>query len=315
MLMTQTTQRAIIEIFRPTPAGMMLGESPIWDAQHQQLYWLDCAARQLWCRRFENGVASFVPLDRHVGAIGLAKDQAHPLIAARDRGFGPLLSDGRMPQTDVAWDQAQPEADRPDYRFNDGKVAPDGSFWAGSMHHAYRGTGGRFYRLTADRTVACKVDGLTVPNGPAWSPCGKLFYLSDSPHGLFVWDVTADGTLHRRRAFADTAALPGFADGSAMDIDGCLWSARWDGSAIARLTPAGKLDRLISLPAARITSCAFGGPDLDILYVTSARLGLSESALASTPHAGSLFALDVGVSGVPVRAFGEQVREKTVRQH
>lgn len=280
------------------PAGNVLGESPVWDDDAGRLRWLDCARRELWSLDPATGATAALPLSGHAGSFGLAAPGG--AVAATDTGFARLdLATGAL--TPIAG--AQPEAARPEHRFNDGKVAPDGSFWAGSKHKSYGRADGRLYRLAADGAVSVLADAFKVPNGPAWSPDGGTFYMNDSPVGMFAWTLR-DGGLAERRPVAADIGLPGHPDGSAVDAVGCLWNARWDGGAVVRLTADGRLDRVIELPAARITSCAFGGAKLDRLFVTSARIGLSDNDLAATPDAGALFVLDVGVSGHPVARFG-----------
>ncbi len=277
-----------------------LGECPVWDPARAVLWWIDCAEPAL--HRFDPATGSdrALPLVERIQAIGLRRDGG--LIAAMASGIARLDPDGGVVEM-----IAKPEAGRPDHRFNDGKCGPDGCFWIGSMHHGYAEPSGCLYRIEPDATATAVLDHLTVPNGVGWSPDGDVFYLGDSPTGVisaFDFDP-AEGILATgARRLTEPGVAPGWPDGLAVDAEGFLWNARWDGGCIARFAPDGRLDRTVPMPVSRPTSCAFGGPALDRLYVTSARIGLDAPALADQPLAGSLFALDVGVAGAPVATFG-----------
>ena len=206
---------------------------------------------------------------------------------------------------------SHPEEARPDFHFNDGKCGPDGRFWVGSMPRNYKGRGGRLFRLGPGAAAATMAEGFTVPNGPGWSPDGTVFYIADSPAGaIFRYDFEPGAgapngdVLGRQEVAVEPGSAPGWPDGMAVDESGCLWSARWDGGCVVRFTPDGALDRIVELPVSRPTSCAFAGPDLDTLVITSGTAGMDEAALASEPLAGGLFALDPGVKGAPVGTFG-----------
>lgn len=279
-------------------ATARLGESPVWHPGENVLYWIDCAAPAL--HRFDpaDGAARSWPLPEPIGSFALRSGGG--AVAALASGFAVLdLTDGAVaPVTD-------PEADKPEHRFNDGKCDPAGRFWAGTMHGDYRAPVGSLYRLDPDHRCHAMTDGLRVPNGLAWSPDGATFYMGDSPTGVIhAWDFdAADGDIANRRAFVEAGAAPGYPDGSTIDSEGYLWNARWDGGCVARFAPDGRLDRLVDLPVSRPTSCAFGGAALDLLYITSAAIGLSGDDLAAQPLAGGLFTLDVGVAGLPEAAF------------
>ena len=186
-------------------------------------------------------------------------------------------------------------------------MAPDGSFWFGTMDDSEKLPEGQYYRLTPGLQVErIGLPEVLVTNTMQFSPDGSVFYTSDSAEQLILaydYDRTS-GALSNRRAFASTLAAGCYPDGSAMDEEGCLWNAQWAGSRVVRYAPDGTMDRVIKLPVSRPTSCAFGGPDLKTLYITSARIGLSDAALHRQPMAGSLFAFDVDVPGLPVQEFG-----------
>ena len=279
-------------------ARARLGEAPVWDAGRGCVWWIDCIGRRLHRYDLATGAATSVDTGEAVHSIGLAGDGG--LVAAMASGFGRLL-----PKTGAFSTLSRPEAARPDYHFNDGKCGPDGRFWAGSMPRNYTGAGGRLFRLGPGETAAAMADGFTVPNGPGWSPDGTVFYIADSPAGaIFRCALDAEGgVLGPRQVAVGPGLAPGWPDGMAVDAEGCLWSARWDGGCVVRFTPQGKVDRIVDMPVSRPTSCAFAGPDLDILVVTSGTAGMDEAALAAEPLAGSLFAFNPGVRGAPVGTF------------
>jgi L-arabinonolactonase len=146
---------------------------------------------------------------------------------------------------------------------------------------------------------------ILISNSIAFSPDGRLMYFADTPlKKIFVFDYDGDvGALANRRIFAEVGPEGGSPDGSTVDADGYLWNAEWGGARVVRYNPAGRVDRIVPIPCSQVTCCAFGGDDLSTLFVTSARDGLSDAALAAQPHAGALFAVNAGVRGFADRPF------------
>jgi sugar lactone lactonase YvrE len=200
---------------------------------------------------------------------------------------------------------AQPEPDRPQNRFNDGRADRAGRFWAGTMCDVLRESVGSLYRVDPDRTSVKLFNDIVVPNSLAWSPDSKTMYFADTPKQC-IWAFEFDldsGTLGPRRVFRDTAGHPGRPDGSAVDSEGCLWNCEYGGWRVVRYRPDGEIDRTFGVPAANPTCCAFGGPDLQTLFVTSATQRLKPDQLAEQPHAGSVFAMRTTVAGLPESRF------------
>jgi len=192
-----------------------------------------------------------------------------------------------------------------DMRFNDGRCDRQGRFWAGTMVQdmAAANPAGALYRFDADGVLSAPVvDGLITQNGLGWSPNGSTMYLSDShPLRRQIWAFDYDvetGEPRNRRVFADLNHYVGRPDGAAVDADGCYWICANDAGALLRFTPQGKLDRQINVPAIKPAMCAFGGRDLDTLFVTSIR-----PAAGASEHDGHLFAVRPGVSGLPEPEF------------
>jgi sugar lactone lactonase YvrE len=283
------------------PAGALLGEGPVWSAAEGAVYWVDIKRPRVLRYRLADGRRDEFPMPSEIGCIGLVEGGG--LVAALRSGFAFLdLERGRLEPI------ADPEADRPSNRFNDGKVDAAGRFWAGSMDDAERAPAGCLYRLDHDLTVTRADTGYVVTNGPAFSPDGRTLYHNDSAaRRILAFDCDpTSGALARRRTFAELE--DGYPDGLTVDAEGGLWCAVWDGWCVARFTPDGRRERSIELPVARVTSCTFGGAELDTLFVTTASIGLDAAAAAAQPLAGGLFAVRPGPRGLPTPAFAGRPR-------
>jgi sugar lactone lactonase YvrE len=279
-------------------ARATLGEGPVWDERAGVLYFVDIEAPALF--RFDpaSGAVKRWDLPARIGCLALEQAGSGAVLALAT-GFARIdFATGALAAI------ANPLAGRADHRFNDGACDPRGRFWAGSMHVSSRQPSGVIYSLEAGGRTRAVFEGFSVPNGLAWSPDGARFYLNDSPRAMFVAEFdAASGRVGAPFVFADVSAAPGFPDGTAVDAEGFLWSARWDGRGLARFAPDGRLDRFVDLPVSRPTSCAFGGRGLAQLYVTSARKGLDAATLAREPLAGAVFVLEPGVAGLPARRW------------
>lgn len=268
----------------------VLGEGPVWVAAEQALYWLDVKGRAIF-RMDDDGVERFETPMR-VGSI--APRRAGGFVAGTEHGLA--LVDRAIESFDIFCD---PEPERPGNRFNDGKVDRQGRFWAGTMDDAEREASGALYRIDADREWTRMDDGYRVTNGPAFSPDGRTLYHSDSAlQTIYRFDLDEAGRIGPRSVFARFGEGDGHPDGMTTDAEGCVWIAFWDGWCVRRLSPKGECIQEIAMPVQRPTSCAFGGPALDRLYVTSARIDLDEKSLAMQPYAGGLFVLEPGVVGL-----------------
>ncbi len=274
----------------------VLGEGPVWVARDQALYWLDIKGLKIFCMK-AGGDVTTIDTPFRIGAI--APRATGGFIAGTEHGFAAVdLDAGRF---DIV---SNPEADRPGNRFNDGKVDRAGRFWAGTMDDAERAASGALYRLDAALHWVRADDGYKVTNGPAFSPDGRTLYHNDSARQTtYAFDLDSRGDIANRHVFARFGDDDGYPDGMTVDAENCLWIAFWDGWCIKRFAPTGECLQRIELPVQRPTSCAFGGPALGQLFVTSARGGLTENALAMQPYAGGLFVLRPGVGGVAELPF------------
>ncbi len=268
-----------------------LGEGPVWDEREQELYFVDIVAETVHAYRPADGAHRSFSVGRPVGAVVLHEGgglvlAAHDAFFVAERDGSELRRFGEV------------EVDGARVRFNDGKVDPWGRFLAGTMDWAQRDPIGSLYMLAGDGAVTALLEGVTISNGLAWAPDAKTLYYIDTPRlcvDAFDLDPGTGRLSNRRVAVTFEGGKP---DGMAIDDDGCLWVAMWDGSRVERVDPRNghHLD-VVELPTSHVTSCAFGGPGLDELYITSAGEGLSE------PHAGDLFVARPGVSGPPAHRF------------
>lgn len=283
-------------------ADARLGEGPTWDPASGRLIWVDILASRVHTYAPADGRRTVMDTGQHVGA---AKPRAGGglVVNLRD-GIGLYGPDGAF-----SWLVHDPVAGR---RGNDAAVAPDGSLWAGSMRYDETPGGGRLIRVTPDGT-ATEYLTVGVGNGTGWSPDGRTMFYIDSLTGrvetFHVEDsAPARGTrpgspdgprLTGRATLALVEEGAGAPDGLTVDAEGCVWVALWDGGQIRRYTPEGRLDRTLELPVRRPTSCAFGGPGLRDLYITSARAGLDRPH----PLSGSLLVLPDAGQGLPATPF------------
>jgi len=275
----------------------ILGESPLWDEIAQALWWVDIRRPALRRLDHATGRIDTWPMPDLVGAIALC-DDGRLLVALPERiaSFDP--------RTRALATIATPPAQVPGHRFNDGRCDRQGRFWVGTMHNVTRAPEGVLYRLDVDGSFDAKHGGICIPNSLAWSPDGRTMYFADSlRYTIFAYDFDPDkGEMSGERVFA-TSAQPAFADGSTIDAEGCLWNAEFNGWRVVRYAPDGRVERVIEVPTHRPTCCAFGGPDLDILFITTASQQMSADDLARQPLAGSLLAMKAGVRGLPEPRF------------
>ena len=281
------------------PWGAHLAEGPLWSSDEQRLYWVDILAPSV--HRFDpaTGDNKEVVMPRLVSA----------LVPRRDGAFAALTQSGV-----AAFDFEQgaisalvnPEADIPDNRFNDGRCDRRGRLWAGTMPLDATKPTGSLYVIDPDLSWRRADTGFSVANGLDWSPDDKTFYFVDSAPGrIYQYDFDIDaGAVSNRRLFAEVPGSSGRPDGLAVDSEGFVWCAIWDGWCVRRYAPDGRIDREIRMPVPRPTSVAFGGPDLKTLYITTARVRLPSRVLAEAPFSGGLFAIEVPVAGMPPAAFG-----------
>lgn len=272
-----------------------LGEGPVWVAAEQALYWVDIPERRVFRWSEAEGVRT-IPVTRHVCS----------LLPHAEGGFVGGGYDGFL-RLDPALGVAvigHPEPHLPDNRFNDGKVDRAGRLWAGTMDRTEATSSGSLYRLDPDLRWHLIDSGYHVTNGPAFSRDGRTLYHTDSGRQtVFAFDLAEDGSVGERRVHLRFGEGDGYPDGMTVDAEDCLWIAFWDGWCVRRFAPDGTRLAEVPVPVQRPTSCAFGGPDLEELFITSARRDLSAAELEGQPLAGGLFRTRPGVRGIADTLF------------
>ncbi|MEO1225310.1 MAG: SMP-30/gluconolactonase/LRE family protein [Pseudomonadota bacterium] len=279
-------------------SNAFLGEGPFWSVAEKRLYWVDILAPAVMRADHGKQIAESVAVPEMVSAV-VARRRGG-MIAATQHGIKALdLETGAMSAI------ANPEAARPGNRFNDAKCDRVGRLWAGTLASDTSPGEGKLYRLDPDHTISCMDAGFHVSNGLGFSPDDRRMYFTDTgKHLIYQYDFDlASGWIENRRVFHHLPEDSGAPNGMTVDAQGFVWSALWDGWCVTRYDPDGKVERVINLPVPRPTSCIFGGPNLDILYVTSARIRLSSQQLREAPLSGSVFAINAGVSGLPETPF------------
>jgi sugar lactone lactonase YvrE len=287
---------ADVKVWSAAPG--LLSEGPRWHEERQELLWVDILGRQMHRGSLSPDGAldriETISVDRHVGAVAPAVGGGYVLAA----GPGFLFID----ETGSVCELADPEAGRSDVRMNDGACDPQGRFWAGTMAYDESPGAGALYRLELDGSCTTVLTGLTISNGIGWSPGASTMYLNDSGTGC-VYTFRFDGetgAISDRRTLVRVDQPGVVPDGLTVDEEGGIWVALWNGAAVNRYAPDGTLLASVPLPVQRPTSCAFGGPGRDTLFVTSARTELDDDALARQPHAGKVFAIQgLGARGLP----------------
>jgi sugar lactone lactonase YvrE len=284
---------------RVIAAGSQLGESPVWSPEENALYWVDIPRGVIGRYILSSGARSLWQLPAPIGSF-VFRSSGGMVVALKTGIHFFNLGTGELSLVQNA------EPDRPQNRFNEGKCDPKGRFFAGTMNEVVRGKpDGSLYRLSSDRRLAVVLKQITVPNGLAWSPDGKIMYFADTRrHVIYQFDYDLEeGVPHHQRVFVDLSSYDGLPDGATVDAYGCLWSAMFSGGRIVRYTPNGKIDRVIGLPVTQVNSLTFGGSDLRTIFVVTSKHLLNEAGLAAQPLAGDIFAIDARVAGMVASRF------------
>jgi sugar lactone lactonase YvrE len=289
---------SMIEVTCVDDAHALLGEGPLWDPDREVVWWLDIKGSTLHVHDPATGRNLQQRLSHRLTALGIDDGKRHN--ACGDSGFEFLCvaPDLRVTPAEVLGRPEEP----PGNRFNDGKVDAHGVFWAGSMDDAEKSASGVLYRLRG-RDLGIVRTGIEVPNGPCFLADGTVLTTDSAARIITALEVNARGEPIRERPFARFTAAEGHPVGMTVVAEDHVWIAFWDGGCLRRLDASGRTVHQVPLPVRRPTCPVFGGPQLECLYVTSARVGLDEAALAHEPHAGGLLALDVGVRGRPSHRF------------
>jgi L-arabinonolactonase len=277
----------------------LLGESPVWSVDENCLYWVDIEGRTF--NRFDPSSSENLVIDtpERFGCFALRENGG--FVAATEAGF--KLYDA---ETNSLTPLTDPEAAKPNNRFNDGRCDRAGRFWAGTMvESGAQVPDAGLYCLDRDHTAIQKHSGFILANGLAWSPDNKTMYFADTRKPAvwaFDFDI-ANGDISNQRMFIEFGEKDGVPDGAAIDNDGGYWLTQPRAARVCRYTPAGAIDTIIELPVSKPTMCAFGGPNLNTLYITTNSFGFNAANMAAEPLAGSLFAIELNAQGLPEPKF------------
>lgn len=276
-----------------------LGEGALWSMAEQALYWVDLESNYFYRWDYRTQAQTTFEAGQMVGCLALRAKGGLALAAQHGFAFWDFQTNQLVPGPDPI--------KNPEMRFNDGNVDSQGRFWAASMYfdNEVDQREGSLYRLDPAGSVHEMATHLAIPNGLGWSPDLKTMYHTDSPRRvIYAYDYdAATGRIENRRNFIYTPGEKSMPDGLTVDSEGCIWSCYWGGWKVIRYDPAGKVEREVYVNAANVTSCAFGGPDLDELFITTAWTGLTNEERRQQSQAGDLFHLKTGVKGIPSHKF------------
>ena len=286
-----------VEVELVLDAKATLGEGPVWDERTGELVWVDIAGFAV--HRFDpaTGADRVQNVGRHVGAAVPCEDGS--LVLALEDGIAKLREGGELEYI------ADTEADAPEIRMNDAKADPGGRLFAGTMAFALTPGVATLYRVDPDHSVRPVVTGMTLSNGLDWSPDRSVMYLIDSlDRRLDVFDYDVEtGAIENRRQLVEFEDDGSLADGMTVDADGRLWVAMFAGGRLRRFEPDGTPAGEVALPVSQPTACAFGGPELEDLYVTTTRILKSPEELEREPSLGGLFRCRPGARGLPANRY------------
>jgi sugar lactone lactonase YvrE len=271
----------------------VLGEGPLWAVRENAVYWADIKGKALHRLVLGDGSHTAWSMPEMLGWVVQRRDRPG-FIAGFKSGFARLYLDPLRVEPICA-----PEPHLPDSRMNDAAVDRTGRIWAGTMDDREREPTGCLYSLDAAGRCTKHDEGYVVSNGPAFSPDHRLLYHTDTTRRvIYRFALAADGTLGKREQFVAFPEQWGWPDGMATDAEGGLWVAHWGGGRLSRFLPDGRLDRVIDMPVAQVTSCCFAGPGLERMFVTTASIGCDDE-----PLAGCLFEVAPGVRGAPTYPY------------
>jgi len=276
----------------------ILGEGPLWVERENSVYWMDIVGKKLHRYGLTDEVRRTWTFETEVTSL-----------AARERGgFVGTVRDGFAfidPEAGSVEPIVMPETDIPGNRFNDGKVDGNGRYWGGSMDEGEKLATGSLYRLDGDLSLHKEDDNYIITNGPTFSADGKTLYHNDTAkRTVYAFDVSQTGAIGNKRVFVHLEAKEeGYPDGMTVDSESCIWLCHFGGARISRYAPDGEVMEVISMPVPNITSCTFAGPDLDTLYITTARYLLSAEKVRQFPLSGGLFSCKPGPTGLPTPLF------------
>lgn len=281
-----------------------LGEGALWNYKTQEFYWVDIEGKTLNIYNPKTKTNKVIKTPSRVGTVvPYTKQQA--VVALEDGIYKINLENGDLKQI------SNVESDITENRFNDGKCDPKGNLWVGSMHLKESLPNANLYKVEPNGVTTKMVDSVTISNGIVWSKDTKKMYYIDTPSKSiksYDYDIETS-TISNEKIAVNIPESLGYPDGMTIDENDTLWVGLWNGNAVAQFDPkTGKLISKIEVPAHNVTACAFGGENLDILYITTSTNDMTDEERKKYPLAGSIFKYKPGVKGVPAFFFGEAIR-------
>lgn len=277
----------------------ILGEGSVWDWRKQLLFWVDIEGMILHRLDPTSHKHSHWGFKRMIGVAVPAESGS--LLLALESGLATF-----NPETGKLTEHQVLENQDSKMRYNDGKTAPNGHFWIGSMHKETLPKTGNLYGVDDGFNSQIKIPKTTISNGMAWSSDSKTFYFIDSPtYEVCAYDFDPVGSsLSNKKSVLKVPEISGAPDGMCIDSEGMLWIAHWGGNCVRRWNPeTGEVLEIVDVDAPLVTSCCFGGKELDTLYITTARSGLTDSQLEEFPLSGGLFVCRPSAKGTPINYF------------
>lgn len=299
---TTPTKELIAELEYKIPAK--LGEGAFWDYKNDVLYWIDIIGESLHIYSPKDKTDKEIKMPAPIGTVVPSEEENKVIVALNDGVYVvDITTEDITKLTDV-------EAENKGTRLNDGKCDPNGNLWIGSMDYSQTNPGGGLYKVDASGKTDKMLGNITISNGIVWSKDNKTMYYIDTPTTnirAYDFDETTN-TISNERVVVTIPKEEGFPDGMAIDENDMLWVGLWNGNCIANYNPqTGKLIQKIKVPAHNVTSCAFGGEDLDILYITTASLDMTDAEKEQYPMAGSLFKIKLNTKGVHSTFFKKPI--------
>jgi sugar lactone lactonase YvrE len=280
-------------------AKAMLGEGSIWHPEENKLYWVDIEGKALHIYDPVSNEDKQFPVNARIGTV-VPVQGGGALVALQNGIYKMNTKTGKLSFVN------NPLPDTTNLRFNDGKCDPAGRFWVGTMALDSRRKGGVLYRMDKDKSIHQVLDSVSISNGIVWTADKKTMYYNDTPTGTiqaFDYDDKT-GTITNRRVAVRIPRGNGAPDGMTIDADGNLWVALWGGGIVGKFNPvSGELLQKVKVPAPNVSSCAFGGKNLETLYITTARAWVNADKLKEFPLSGGLFLVKPGVRGVPAEFY------------
>ena len=284
------------------PIDSSLGEGAFWNFRTQELLWIDIIQQKLHIYNPDKNKIKTIEMPSKIGTVVPSEDMNTAIVALADGIYKVDLTSHQLVQlSDV-------EKTVTENRFNDGKCDPNGNLWVGSMHLKQDKPNAKLYKVEPDGTATPMVENVTISNGIVWTKDGKTMYYIDTPTGVIKgYDYDAkNSTISKERIAVKVDPKHGFPDGMAIDENDNLWVGMWNGNAVAQFNPrSGKLLSKINVPAHNVTSCAFGGENLETLYITTASIDMNKEEAYKFKNAGAIFKVNPGVKGVKSNFFKE----------